>query len=49
MISRIFEGTVDGGELRTIQFNDDLPEGVYYYILRTDSQVKSGKFIKVRK
>jgi hypothetical protein len=49
MMSRILEEELEGGELRTILYNESIPEGVYYYILRTDNEVKSGKFIRVRK
>ena len=49
MVSRIFEGEVESGELRTIQYKEVLSAGVYYYILRTDNLVKTGKFIRTLK
>jgi hypothetical protein len=48
MISRVYEGMAEGGELRTIHYNEMLPEGVYFYILRTDKTVKTGKFIRLQ-
>jgi len=49
MVSRLFEGEVKSGELRTIHYNEFLSQGVYYYILRTDKLVKTGKFIRTLK
>jgi M6 family metalloprotease-like protein len=48
MISRVYEGMAEGGELKTIHYNEMLPEGVYFYILRTDKTVKTGKFIRLQ-
>jgi M6 family metalloprotease-like protein len=47
LISRIFEGDIESGELRTIQYSESIPEGVYFYVLRTNELVKTGKFIRI--
>ena len=46
LVSRIFEGEVESEEAMMVQYNEVLPIGVYFYMLRTDNLVKTGKFIR---
>jgi hypothetical protein len=45
-VLKVFDGMIMKGDKRIIQYNEALPEGVYFYILKTNKQVITGKFIR---
>lgn len=46
LLSRIYNGMIESGDVRLFHYGKTLPEGVYIYILKTDKEVITGKFIR---
>jgi len=45
LVSRVFEGFVDSSMYQIVNYDSKLPQGIYYYRLRTSKQVLSGKIV----
>lgn len=45
-VTRVFDGMIESDDTRTFQYNEFLPAGVYLYILKTNKQIITGKFIR---
>ncbi len=45
-VAKVFDGMIESGDKRIIQYNEALPEGVYFYILKSNKEVITGKFIR---
>jgi hypothetical protein len=45
-VTNVFDGMIESDDKRIIQFNRILPEGIYFYVLKTNKQVITGKFIR---
>jgi hypothetical protein len=48
LITRVFEGQVDKSVEKTINYDSQLPQGVYFYQLKTAQGVKYGKIVIAR-
>ncbi|TSA31776.1 MAG: T9SS C-terminal target domain-containing protein [Porphyromonadaceae bacterium] len=49
LISRIFDGYIADGVLKTITYRNILPQGIYPYRIRTEKQIINGRIIVIRK
>jgi hypothetical protein len=45
LVTRVFEGYVDASTGKTITYDSNLPQGIYFYRLKTSEGVKNGKII----
>jgi hypothetical protein len=48
LISRVFEGYVDGSMYKTVTYDSRLPQGIYFYRLSTANGIKYGKIVITR-
>lgn len=48
LISRILEGYLSGGDLKTIVYSHQLQQGIYLFRIRTDTHIYNGRIIVIR-
>jgi hypothetical protein len=48
LISRVFAGQIQAGESKVIAYYNNLPQGIYWYRIRTEKQTSSGRLIVIR-